>query len=62
MLLLLSNNKSFVLFYVAITYYYWTTAGTYPNAFCMKVNINFIVQMSISFVKHVVSVPTIMNF
>lgn len=48
-LLLLSNNKSSVLFYVAITYCYWTTAGTYPNAFCTKVNINFIVQMSISF-------------
>jgi hypothetical protein len=48
-LLLLSNNKFFILFYVAITYCYWTTAGTYPNAFCMKVNINFIVQMSISF-------------
>lgn len=47
--LLLPNNKSLLLFYVAITYCYWTTARTYLNTFYMKVNINFIVQMSISF-------------
>lgn len=59
-LLLLSNNKSFLLFYISITYCYLTTAGTYQNAFCMKVNINFIVQMSVSFCQ-ACFVPTIMN-
>ena len=48
-LLLLPNKKSFLLFYIAVTYCYWTTARTYLNCSYMKVNINFIVQMPISF-------------